>query len=265
MTTKWFWDAGIASSSSEEVEPSAEARTPEEQEATEERSCRRQMVNEGALTYRYCCTPPYSASHLQEMRAKLVQANSEVERLEQARAERIDGSPGSRTHHEQLLAEARARLESVQVQLIDAEMKLEQINHDAVEDAREKVLVELLEQERALRKAPESLAAMEQAEASVQSEWMQVVEGLQEKIIRDYRNQTDSAHDFTVLDLRLAALRHPEIAFWVKFNRARLGHLRVGDAAPDVAMKRAADGKSVSLFHSSKPDRPMVLVAGSLS
>lgn len=138
--------------------------------------------------------------------------------------------------------------------------------------------MELLRREVELRKAPETLEAMQRAEESVDFEWMNVVEDLQHRIIQQYQTERNDSlpfefADISVRDLRLAALRHPEIAFWVKNNRARQGSLKVGDVAPDVPLLRAIDGSLTSLLAQSSTDaantepssRRTVVVAGSLS
>ena len=132
----------------------------------------------------------------------------------------------------------------------------------------------LLRREVELRKSEETQEAMQQAEESVESEWMNVVEDVQHRIIREYRQECDSSDatlpSITVHDLRQAALRHPEIAFWVKYNRARRGDLKVGDVAPDVPLCRAVDGESTSLLAmpltgESSAAKRIVVVAGSYS
>jgi hypothetical protein len=131
--------------------------------------------------------------------------------------------------------------------------------------------VELVRRESELRKDPKTLAEMENAEASVANEWMDVVERLQHQIIEEYRNSEGQSRigSVTVTDLRAAALRHPDIAFWVKYNRARRGSLKVGDRAPDVPLRRATDGQETTLLasDSSMHDSPerTVVIAGSYS
>lgn len=141
-------------------------------------------------------------------------------------------------------------------------------------ESREATLVQLLRREVELRKSEETQVAMQQAEESVESEWMNVVEDVQHRIIQEYRQECDSSDatllSITVHDLRQAALRHPEIAFWVKYNRARRGDLKVGDVAPDVPLYRAVDGESTSLLAmpltgESSAAKRMVVVAGSYS
>jgi len=135
-------------------------------------------------------------------------------------------------------------------------------------------LVKLLRREAELRKAAETLEDMLRAEESADSEWMNAVEDLQYHIVKEYRDRSNASSeefvDITVQDLREAALRHPETAFWVKHNRARRGSLKVGDPAPDISLLRAVDGRSTALLaqpsigRSSTPNLT-VIVAGSLS
>ena len=93
-----------------------------------------------------------------------------------------------------------------------------------MDSERESVLADLLRREVALRVAPESQLQMEKAEESVETEWMGVVAAIQRRIVKEYNDSGGSQQQpITVHELRLAALRHPEIAFWVKHNRAREG------------------------------------------
>lgn len=79
---------------------------------------------------------------------------------------------------------------------------------------------------------------MEEAERSVESDWLEVATRVQRGIARDSLPPGcgDAAVDARVGAMRAAALRHPEVAHWVRHNRARVGELRVGDAAPDVTL-----------------------------
>ena len=144
---------------------------------------------------------------------------------------------------------------------------------DAVDDRREQVLVDLLHREAALRKSKKVQDDMESAEESAETEWMSVIDVLQRQIVNEYLSTlSDQGTGISVTDLRIAALRHPEIAFWVKHNRARQGELRVGDKAPDSPLRRATDGTETSLLKqkreqadSSPTKKPLVVFAGSLS
>jgi hypothetical protein len=96
------------------------------------------------------------------------------------------------------------------------------------------MLFELLHREAKARRSREIQADMEKAEESINSEWMDVIEELQRRIVLDYNatlcdGQNCGGTIISVNDLRRAALRHPEVAFWVEYNRARSGKLRVGE------------------------------------
>jgi hypothetical protein len=114
---------------------------------------------------------------------------------------------------------------------------------------------------------------MEKAEESVNSEWMDVIEQLQRRIVLDYNATLSDGKcggTISVNDLRRVALRHPEVAFWVKYNRARSGKLRVGDVSPDVPLLHAVDGRETTLLTTIKSasavaSKPVVVIAGSLS
>ena len=111
------------------------------------------------------------------------------------------------------------------------------------------------------------MTAMEKAEESVDTEWMDVVATVQDQVVAEFR-QDHADEDITIHKLRLAALRHPEIAYWVKYNRARQGYLRVGDTAPDTRVLCAVSGQETSLLSANTataiPAR-VVVIAGSLS
>ena len=84
--------------------------------------------------------------------------------------------------------------------------------------------MDLLRREVELRIAEETQQEMEKAEDSVASEWMDVVAEIQSRIVQEYNDsKSNDQQHISVHELRLAALRHPEIAFWVKHNRAREG------------------------------------------
>jgi hypothetical protein len=132
----------------------------------------------------------------------------------------------------------------------------------------------MLRREAEMRKSPETQHAMEKAEESVGSEWMDVVANVQRSVVQQFHSEyaslkengdDDNISTISVHDLRLAALRHPEIAFWVKFNRARQGTLRVGDEAPDVLLVQANSGEDTTLLNRTTKGKPCVVVAGSLS
>lgn len=139
-----------------------------------------------------------------------------------------------------------------------------------------------------LRRAPETQSAMECAEASVETEWMDVVEGIQKHVVKEFLAKYPPSvvsPAITLQDLRSAAMRYPDIAHWVKYNRARRGKLKVGDNAPNVPLRRASTCKKTKLLKDtdsqesrsnsshlvqtekkeSKKKKPTVIAAGSIS
>lgn len=65
---------------------------------------------------------------------------------------------------------------------------------------------------------------------------MEVTEALQRSIVRE-RGFTGPAEEAAaLLALRVSAQRHPEVAFWVRHNRARRGELRPNHLIPDVSL-----------------------------
>ena len=56
----------------------------------------------------------------------------------------------------------------------------------------------------------------------------------------------------------------PGDCHWVRFNRARVGDLREGDAAPDIRLWHL-DGAATSLLADRDLSKPLVVVSGSLS
>lgn len=131
--------------------------------------------------------------------------------------------------------------------------------------AKEDILRSLLVQERDLRTSSETQEKMRVAEETVDREWMDVVADIQEQLVSKHNQSTqDSSLRVTETELRVAARRHPDICFWVKFNRARKGDLQVGQTAPNMTMRWAKDCNKVPLIDPSNQQRT-VLFAGSFS
>ena len=167
------------------------------------------------------------------------------------------------------------RIKRLREELLDAELEKERlIRRRHCETKREDFLIQMLRREAEMRKSPGAQQAMEKAEESVESEWMDVVANVQKSVVQEFdrahassneNGDNDNIPSISVHDLRLAALRHPEIAFWVKFNRARQGTLRVGEEAPDVLLVQANSGEETTLLNRTTKGKPCVIVAGSLS
>ena len=125
----------------------------------------------------------------------------------------------------------------------------------------------LLRRENEARRAPETQRRMEEAERSGASDWIEVATAVQRRVARESlpAGASEGNVDARVAAMRYAAQRHPEICHWVRFNRARVGDLREGDAAPDVRLWRLDDGAATSLLADRDLSKPLVVVSGSLS
>ena len=125
----------------------------------------------------------------------------------------------------------------------------------------------LLQREDAARREPETQRRMEEAERRGTSDWIEVATAVQRRVARESlpAGASEGDVDARVTAMRYAAQRHPECCHWVRFNRARVGDLREGDAAPDVRLRRLDDGAATSLLADRDEAKPLVVVSGSLS
>ena len=72
--------------------------------------------------------------------------------------------------------------------------------------------------------------------------------------------------DAGLLALRRAALQHPDIPIHQRFNRARRGVLRVGDAAPSTPLAPLRPGAPPATLSALQvAGTPLVIMAGSIS
>lgn len=126
--------------------------------------------------------------------------------------------------------------------------------------------MELLRREDAARRAPATQRLMEEAERSGASDWIEVAAAVQRRVARESLavEASEREVDARVAAMRYAAQRHPEICYWVRFNRARVGDLCEGDVAPDVRLWRL-DGAATSLLADRDEAKPLVVISGSLS
>ena len=96
--------------------------------------------------------------------------------------------------------------------------------------------------------------------------WMEVTAKVQRRVISEFGlNGSDAA----LRALREGAPRHPEIAFWSRYNRARRGDLVAGDVAPDASLApldSSGGGGPWSLCAAAPTDgRPLAIIALSYS
>jgi hypothetical protein len=126
----------------------------------------------------------------------------------------------------------------------------------------------MLQRENELRLAAETQALYAAAERSVDTDWMEVTEKLQLRLINEF-GFTDTERALNALRSARAnfASEDPSIldlAVYLKYNRARKGALQVGDVAPNVPMT-FLDGSTKQLHDVVSVGRPAVLIAGSYS
>ena len=125
----------------------------------------------------------------------------------------------------------------------------------------------LLQHEDAARREPETQRRMEEAERRGTSDWIEVATAVQRRVARESlpAGASEGEVDARVTAMRYAAQRHPECCHWVRFNRARVGDLRAGDAAPDVRLWRLDDGAATSLLADRDEAKSLIVVSGALS
>ena len=133
----------------------------------------------------------------------------------------------------------------------------------------------MLTRENELRLSHDVQRRFEEAEKSGGTDWIEVACELQKQVLVEFNiDPTEKAlHAY-----RCAANKHG-ISLYVKYNRARQGDLVVGSDAPDVPMVLASSistGRSggetapqvttsTSILDYQKPNRPLVIIAGSIS
>lgn len=126
-----------------------------------------------------------------------------------------------------------------------------------------------LQREDVLRRSPEAQRRFAEAESSGKTDWMEVAHDLQVEVLREF-GVTDAQIGRALHELRTFANRHPELALYVRHNRARRGELREGDECPSVPLAELA-GTGVGAprplleFGGSAGGKPLVLIAGSYS
>ena len=127
----------------------------------------------------------------------------------------------------------------------------------------EDVVIAMLKRENELRLSKDVQLRFEEAEKSgSNTDWIEVASEVQKEVLREFDVPEGALHAY-----RCAANKFPDIALYVKYNRARQGDLQVGSKAPDVSLISLEDDGSTriqSLLELGK-DRPLVLIAGSLS
>jgi hypothetical protein len=128
----------------------------------------------------------------------------------------------------------------------------------------------LLEKENKLRTSAEWIERFTNAysESGGARDWIDEAELLQEGLITEFMGDDISVDDlnFGLNVLRTATQRFPDlkdIPLYIKYNRAKQGHLKVGDVAPDIALFDL-NLKSVKLLDYTDT-KPLLVIGGSYS
>jgi len=125
------------------------------------------------------------------------------------------------------------------------------------------VVISMLERENELRLCNSVQRRFEEAERSgSKSDWIEVAAAVQLEVLHEF-----NVHESALRAYRCAAKRHG-ISLYVKHNRARVGDLQVGSNAPNISLISVEPDGSTrfeSLLGSQPTDRPLVIIAGSLS
>ena len=121
----------------------------------------------------------------------------------------------------------------------------------------------MLKRENELRLSQSVQKRFEEAERSgSKTDWIEVAEQIQLEVLREFNVSPKALHAY-----RCAANDHG-ISLYVKYNRARKGDLKVGSKAPDVSLihlEKDGTTRAQSLLETQQTDRPLVIVAGSIS
>ena len=205
---------------------------------------------------------------------KKVEASEDSESEDTSAGSRKDDAAGDDEDEETKLD---AKISTLKAELEKAEQSKKELASKKAD--REQALISMLRREDELRRSSEYQKKMETAEESANTEWMDVVANIQDRVVAEANDTEKPEPIYTVEELREAASRHPNIAHWVKFNRARQGDLKEGDAAPDVAMRNLDESETTLLEGPRKKakvesndggggkskSKPTVVAAGSLS
>jgi hypothetical protein len=99
------------------------------------------------------------------------------------------------------------------------------------------VLADMLADEQRRRLSEDLQVRFEAAERRSDTDWIEVMVEEQKQVVMAFGfTGSPDIIETALFALRQYALEHPEDALQIKHNRARPGHLRVGDLAPNVVV-----------------------------
>ena len=102
-----------------------------------------------------------------------------------------------------------------------------------------------------------------EAESTGERDWMMVATEIQEQVCKEFGVRLDQMRD-GLFQLRQAALRNPDLAIYVRYNRCERGSFVNGDSCPDVTL-RGMDGERRSLLAEQRDGRKLAILCGSYS
>ena len=156
------------------------------------------------------------------------------------------------------------------------------------ENLGEETLRAMLARENELRLAPETQEIYRQVEADesdAYESWMEVTIALQERVVEEFfpsismedddkqqRNQLRETRLGALSQMRAAALRHPDLALYVRFNRSRRGDIIAGEditqlchTVPLNFVMPSCSSHDTAMLHEFVPPHPVPLVICGLS
>ena len=102
------------------------------------------------------------------------------------------------------------------------------------------------------------------AERSYATDWMDVAEEIQRQVCSEFGIMPHQMAE-GLRQLRLAALRYPDLAIYVRFNRCERGELRVGQPCPNIVLFDLNGQKTKLLGPGRGNSKKLVILAGSYS
>lgn len=107
----------------------------------------------------------------------------------------------------------------------------------------------MIDREVELRKSNEYLSKMTQTEDEGRKDWMNIVEELQEQVVKEFGFE-NIKYGLHILRTATQVYDLERIPFYVKFNRAKKGHLKIGDNAPNIMLHDIEnDNKLIPLYN----------------
>ena len=102
------------------------------------------------------------------------------------------------------------------------------------------------------------------AEQSIKTDWMDVALEIQKQVCNEFGIGAHQMND-GLYQLRLAALRHPDLALYVRFNRCTRGTLELGAPCPNILVNNLKGDERCLLHENIGNSRKLVILAGSYS